>query len=63
MSDVKLKPCPFCGATDDDIDYGEYTGTMRGASYVMCMECGAEIRVCGKVSDAIMAWDRRANDD
>ena len=58
----KLKPCPFCGSTD--IDYGVYTGTMRGFDYVQCQECGAEIHAAeGKeyLKEVIERWNRRAD--
>ena len=57
----ELKPCPFCGAKESELDYGEYTGTLRGRSYVCCMECGAEI-TASSVREAFKAWNRRAND-
>ena len=56
----ELKPCPFCGATEELIEYGNYTGTMRGRAYVCCLECFAEI-TGSTVREAIAAWNRRAN--
>ena len=39
----ELKPCPFCGESED-IDFGIYTGTLKGFDYVQCQNCGAEIK-------------------
>lgn len=40
---IKLNPCWRCGSTN--IDYGYYTGTMRGFDYVQCEKCGAEVSI------------------
>ena len=56
---MELKPCPFCGAKEESIDYGHYDGTLRGRGYVECMECGALITAESTVK-AIEAWNRRA---
>lgn len=32
----KLKPCPFCGGTDIEVESSDY-----GGPYVFCNDCGA----------------------
>jgi len=60
---TELKPCPFCGEKDD-IDFGLYTGTLRGYEYIQCQNCGAEIRCKiegGHLIAAEKLWNRRAD--
>lgn len=56
-----LKPCPFCGEAED-LDYGYFTGTLKGCEYIQCQQCGAEIRCIIEGGLLIMAeklWNRR----
>lgn len=57
MSEIKLKPCPFCGSTDIKLwkGLGEVSGT--------CRKCGAHSGYAiGKTKeDAAEAWNRRAD--
>ena len=58
-----LKSCPFCGASEIDIDYGAYTaGMLRGMWYIMCLKCGAEI-TASDMRGAFNAWNRRINNE
>ena len=61
---IGLKPCPFCGESED-IDFGIYTGTLKGFDYVQCQNCGAEIKSInnGKHIEALKAWNRRASNE
>ena len=54
MSEIKLKPCPFCGGEAD-------TNLMFGRVGVTCTKCGANIRMehAVIVDKAIEAWNRR----
>lgn len=56
-SEIKLKPCPFCGGSQVEI-YSPYKGVYK----VICL-CGA----CGASSPdekkAYMYWNRRAGDE
>jgi hypothetical protein len=60
VSMIKLNPCWRCGSTN--IDYGYYTGTMRGWDYVQCEKCGAEVsmpRLPDGSNEAIKAWNKK----
>ncbi len=62
---TELKPCPFCGEKED-IDYGIFTGTLKGFDYVECQNCGARIYEIHKDGQCIAAkelWNRRANNE
>ena len=58
MSDIKLKPCPFCGKPPGaSIEYENYI--------IRCQnqDCLVTALVCEEVEDkqeAITAWNRRA---
>lgn len=56
MSEIKLKPCPFCGGK------AEY---MRGDRYkwVHCTSCLATTGNYYTVKDAAQAWNRRADNE
>ena len=52
MSEIKLKPCPFCG--------GEPMMVVRGdGCWVRCLQCGTETRYFLSERAAAEAWDRR----
>ena len=58
---IPLKPCPFCGHDDPELDgQGEWT-----MLYVRCPKCKA----CGPFErtdserEAIAAWNRRKGED
>ena len=61
MTDEYLKPCPFCGETEEIKEDGAgILGTSEGFSnWVVCETCGG----CGPVLDdnaqAAEAWNRR----
>ncbi|MCH5205682.1 MAG: Lar family restriction alleviation protein [Oscillospiraceae bacterium] len=55
MTEIKLKPCPFCGgrAELDEI----------GLIYrVICMRCLSKSSSCGYRRDAIDAWNTRVSE-
>jgi hypothetical protein len=44
------------------MDYGYYTGTMRGWVYIQCEKCGAEVsmpRLPDGSNAAIKAWNKK----
>jgi len=56
MTDIKLKPCPFCGCTQED-DLHVYDG-----DGVRCGNCGAFAGSMHKSSDIQAAiWNTRTN--
>ena len=64
MGTPKLKSCPFCGASGEDIDFGTCKGRYAGYDYVQCTECGAEVRAHRgddpAFKNAVEQWNRRA---
>lgn len=62
MSDLLLKPCPFCGSTD--LNYGICGGTLKGLDYVECENCGATVNAIhkGNYIAAEKAWNNRVSD-
>jgi hypothetical protein len=71
MSDTKLLPCPFCGATEHDDDMSLVDGMSHDGSviFVACLGCGASGPPVEYVVDAssvvtswpkaVAAWNRR----
>lgn len=61
-----LKPCPFCGGRNLEIDPYKFlkTGDLRYA--VVCdyknQGCGASSGYCTSIKEAIAAWNRRAGE-
>ena len=61
MSEEKLKPCPFCGASGDEIqvlhrNYGCGDETFE----VCCRQCGGRGCMVTDEEDAIEEWNQRA---
>lgn len=64
MSEIKLKPCPFCGG-EAKVDYAINDYNRWGVS---CNTCGCVVEVGfgdyeDTVEEAVKAWNRRASDD
>jgi Lar family restriction alleviation protein len=57
MKDETLLPCPFCGATQDGIEFAE---TSSGEFCVCCDECSSTGPVRVSKELAIESWNRRA---
>ena len=51
----ELKPCPFCGCKDIEI---ERVGTSRASCIVVCTECGCKLE--SNETGAGMLWNTRA---
>ena len=61
----KVKPCPFCGAKQEDLDKGKSKGvyvynnaphsSIQQWPHVACLECGAG-------APQLKVWNRRAKD-
>lgn len=57
MDGIKLKPCPFCGAKVEvvkDFEFG-----FEGYS-VRCEKCRSQSAIYDGPTDAIEAWNKRA---
>jgi Lar family restriction alleviation protein len=55
---TKLKPCPFCGAADEDDMLG-FTKTPY-AWAVLCLHCQTQGPLTAPKSSAVAFWNRRA---
>lgn len=60
MSEIKLKPCPFCGSKN--IKEGEKNGGLWKDIYIKCKECGCKIQICSEYgkNELLNRWNRRA---
>ena len=56
MSEIELKPCPFCGSEDVTCD------RLEDVYYVECWDCGAKIESYNGMEDAVAGWNARAID-
>ena len=56
MSDIKLRPCPFCGA---DESFLTMMISARDIFFVKCCECGGASGTCETSREAADAWNRR----
>lgn len=67
---MKLKPCPFCGATENDYNGPRIINKSllgpEGYVYdyaVWCSNCGAQTDwYADEDADAVKAWNRRAGE-
>ena len=66
MSDIKLKPCPFCGSNDIAVDTFKVKND-RWQSGVVCSSCLGGMDTLNtyltpeeSTTSAIEAWNRRA---
>ena len=60
---IELKPCPFCGAKDENIKVkSDYIGFGLTQYYVVCKSCLVNTRHFEIRKQAIEAWNRRADD-
>lgn len=56
MSEIKLKPCPFCGSEDVTCDRFE------DVYCVECWDCSAKVESYNGLEDAVAGWNARAID-
>ena len=54
MGTVELKPCPFCGSNEIE---------MEDNAYMRCISCGASSGWKDDPVSAINAWNSRANEE
>lgn len=55
---MELKPCPFCGENDPEIEHIEGT-ILHPAYFVKCSHCGAQAPGSDK-GDHVALWNKRA---
>lgn len=58
MSEIELKPCPFCGS--DDVT--RFYGPEEEHHYVECCDCSAKVESYNGLGDAVSGWNARAID-
>ena len=58
MSTIKLIPCPFCGARDDDLKLSPLWGADDSKTYVVCV-CSAEGPLGDSIPEAVSLWNAR----
>ena len=56
MSEIELKPCPFCGS--DDVTCNRF----EDVYYVECFSCSAKVESYNVLEDAVARWNARAID-
>lgn len=56
MSEIELKPCPFCGSGDVICDMFE------DVYFVECWDCCAKVESFNGLEDAVAGWNARAID-
>lgn len=61
----QLKPCPFCGGNNMDIEEFTIDFAFDIGYIIRCRDCGCTLKSIENNSEqkAIEAWNRRANDD
>ncbi len=60
MSEIKLKPCPFCGG---EARYFPFWNENPADYWVRCKICGCETACYDTQEDAAVAWNRRAGNE
>lgn len=61
MSEIPLKPCPFCSGTADIVELG--MGNPFITYRVMCMDCSVRTLAFKDKKDCVLAWNRRVTDE
>lgn len=59
MSELKLKPCPFCGG---ELEMSSYCNFGDWFYFAMCPKCRAKSDVFDTPEKAAAAWNRRVDD-
>ena len=63
MSEIKLKPCPFCKS--ENISEGSRIFNFGEDIYIVCRECGAKIQICKEYGwdELRKRWNRRTDNE
>ena len=56
MSEIELRPCPFCGSE------GVICNRFEDVHYVECLGCSAKVESYNGLEDAVAGWNTRAID-
>ena len=60
MSEIKLKPCPFCGGEAEFVLGEEYREEHKQSKdWIQCSSCGIETPYFDTPEKAAEAWNRR----
>lgn len=65
----ELKPCPFCGERKIEkyisVQFGGSVDSERVKDYfkAVCSRCGCRTATFGSWTSAVIAWNRRANNE
>jgi Lar family restriction alleviation protein len=57
VTEIKLLPCPFCGSEAETFEASEDSFS------ILCTGCGVETPYLPYLTEAIAAWNRRAEDE
>ena len=57
VTEIKLLPCPFCGGEAETFEASEDSFS------ILCTGCGVETPYLPYLTEAIAAWNRRAEDE
>ena len=62
MSEIKLKPCPFCGS--EDIQEGSRKSDLCTDIYIRCRTCGGKMQICEEYGEEelVNRWNRRMSE-
>ena len=61
MSEIKLKPCPFCGGEAETFYWQAHINDEYHLNLV-CTTCGAGFQDVSSEKEAFEAWNRRADE-
>lgn len=63
MSEIKLKPCPFCGGEASIKSVSKRIFTKKVGYFAVCNSCGASTHVALNINDVPHKWNRRADNE
>ena len=63
MSEIKLKPCPFCGGEASIKSVTKGIFVKKVGYFAVCNSCGASTHVALNINDVPHKWNRRADNE